>query len=193
MKEFRSVAGPIIRICLVFMVLCGLIYPLASTGIAQAFMSDKADGSLLYNEENELVGSELIGQNFKDPKFFHGRISSIDYNGVGSGSMNYAPSNKDLHKRIEESIVKWEKENPSVPIEEVPSDLLTNSGSGLDPHISPESAYVQVDRIAAKGGLSKEELKSLIKKHTEGRELGLWGQEKVNVLKLNLELEKLYK
>ncbi|MEH6944554.1 potassium-transporting ATPase subunit KdpC [Bacillus sp. JJ722] len=192
MKELRSIISPVIRISLVFMLICGLIYPLISTGIAQAFMEKKADGSLIYNDKHEVIGSELIGQNFKDPKYFHGRISSIENNANGSGSNNYAPSNEDLHKRIEESITKWEQENPTVPIEEVPVDLLTNSGSGLDPHISPKAAYVQVDRIAEKGGISKEQLKSLIEKHTEGRELGLFGQEKVNVLQLNVSLQKLY-
>ncbi|WP_042352471.1 potassium-transporting ATPase subunit KdpC [Bacillus massiliigorillae] len=192
MKELKSIVSPVIRISLVFMLICGLIYPLVSTGVAQAFMQKKADGSLVYNAHHEVIGSELIGQNFSDPKYFHGRISSIENNANGSGSNNYAPSNKDYHKRLEESIVNWKKENPTIPIEEVPIDLLTNSGSGLDPHISPKAAYVQVDRIAEKGGISKEKLKSLIKEHTEGKALGLFGQEKINVLELNISLQKLY-
>lgn len=193
MKELRSIAWPIIKICFVFMIVCGLIYPLAATAIAQTFMSEKADGSLLYDENNKIVGSELIGQNFKDPKYFHGRISSIEYNGMSSGSMNYAPSNEELHKRMEDSISEWKKDNPAVPIEDVPLDLLTNSGSGLDPHITPASAYVQVERISSKGGISKEDLKILIEKNIEGNKLGLWGQERVNVLKLNLDLKEYYK
>lgn len=192
MKELKSIVSPIIRIGLLFMIICGLIYPLVSTVIAQTLMEEKADGSLLYNQKDEVVGSSLIGQKMTDPKYFQGRVSSIEYNGNGSGSNNYAPSNPDYRKRIEASIAQWKQDNPTVPVKDVPIDLLTNSASGLDPHISPEAAYVQVDRIAAKGGLANEELKDLIKKHTEGRDLGLFGQERVNVLELNIGLQELY-
>ncbi|MFS0780252.1 potassium-transporting ATPase subunit KdpC [Bacillus sp. 1P06AnD] len=193
MKEIRIVVAPVLRISLVFMILCGLVYPFIFTGVAQTLMPVKADGSLIKDKVGTIVGSELIGQQVSDPAYFQGRVSSIEYNGSGSGSNNYAPSNPDLEKRLENSIDKWKKDNPTVPIAEVPSELLTNSGSGLDPHITPKGAEVQVDRISDKGGISKSVLRKLIKEHTDGKELGFFGQEKVNVLKLNLALNELYK
>ncbi len=173
--------------------LCGLVYPLIVTGIAQAVMKDNADGSLIYNDKNEVIGSTLIGQNFTDPRYFHGRVSSIEYKAEASGSNNYAPSNPDLEKRVEKSIEEWKKQNPSVPVTEVPIDLVTNSGSGLDPDISPKAASVQVERISKLTNISKETLEQLIKDQTEGAALGLFGETRVNVLKLNLELQKLLK
>jgi K+-transporting ATPase ATPase C chain len=193
MKEKQSLTAPIIRLSLLTMVLCGLIYPFAVTGIAQAVMPDKADGSLIYNEKGKVIGSEFIGQTFTSPEYFHGRVSSIEYNAAGSGSNNYASSNEDMLKRTKESLKQWQKENPTVPVMEIPIDLVTNSGSGLDPHISPEAAYVQIDRIAKATGLSKEELKELVEKYTEGRELGIFGEKKVNVLLLNLDLQNMMK
>ncbi|WP_243526007.1 K(+)-transporting ATPase subunit C [Bacillus pseudomycoides] len=193
MAKKQSILSPVIRVTFTFLVLCGLVYPLLVTGIAQAMMKDNADGSLIYNEKNEVVGSKLIGQNFKDPRYFHGRVSSIEYKAEASGSNNYAPSNPDLVKRVEKSVVDWKEKNPSVPVTEVPMDLVTNSGSGLDPDISPEAAYVQVDRISKLTNISKEKLNQLIKDQTEGAALGLFGEDRVNVLKLNLELQKLMK
>ncbi|AGX06914.1 potassium-transporting ATPase, C subunit [Bacillus sp. NRRL B-14911] len=191
MENKQKIAGPIIRSSFTIMILAGLIYPIATTGMAQAIMPDQADGSLIYNEQNEVVGSELIGQNFTDPKYFHGRVSAIEYNGAGSGSNNYAPSNGDLLQRVEESIEAWKTANPDTPISEVPVDLVTDSGSGLDPHISVEGALAQVNRIMDETGLSKDQLTKLIKENTQGKELGLFGEERVNVLMLNLDLEKL--
>ncbi|WJE53438.1 K(+)-transporting ATPase subunit C [Bacillus cereus] len=193
MAKKQSILLPVIRVTFTFLVLCGLVYPLLVTGIAQAVMKDNADGSLIYNEKNEVVGSKLIGQNFKDPRYFHGRVSSIEYKAEASGSNNYAPSNPDLVKRVEKSVVDWKEKNPSVPVTEVPMDLVTNSGSGLDPDISPEAVYVQVDRISKLTNISKEKLNQLIKDQTEGAALGLFGEDRVNVLKLNLELQKLMK
>lgn len=193
MKELRLLTVPVLRFSVVVMIICGLIYPLVSTVIAQAFMPYKANGSMIEDSEGNIVGSEWIGQKVTDPNYFQGRISSVEYNGTGSGSNNYAPSNPDLKKRVQESIIQWGKQNPTVPVSEVPADLLTNSGSGIDPHISPEGAYVQIDRISERGGISKSVLKKLVKEHTKGRELGLFGQERVNVLKLNLALKELYK
>ncbi|MDG2800297.1 K(+)-transporting ATPase subunit C, partial [Vibrio parahaemolyticus] len=146
MAKKQNILSPIIRITFTFLVLCGLVYPLIVTGIAQAVMKDNADGSLIYNDKNEVIGSTLIGQNFTDPRYFHGRVSSIEYKAEASGSNNYAPSNPDLEKRVEKSIEEWKKQNPSVPVTEVPIDLVTNSGSGLDPDISPKAASVQVER-----------------------------------------------
>lgn len=190
MANKQNILLPIIRVTFTFLVLCGLVYPLLVTGIAQALMKDNADGSLIYNEKNEVIGSKLIGQNFTDPRYFHGRASSIEYKAEASGSNNYAPSNPDLVKRVEKSIADWKEKNPSVPVTEVPMDLVTNSGSGLDPDISPEAAYVQVDRISKLTNIPKEKLNQLIKNQTEGAALGLFGEDRVNVLKLNLELQK---
>ncbi|WP_411469900.1 K(+)-transporting ATPase subunit C [Bacillus thuringiensis] len=193
MAKKQSILSPIIRITFTFLVLCGLVYPLIVTGIAQAVMKDNADGSLIYNDKNEVIGSTLIGQNFTDPRYFHGRVSSIEYKAEASGSNNYAPSNPDLEKRVEKSIEEWKKQNPSVPVTEVPIDIVTNSGSGLDPDISPKAAYVQVERISKLTKIPKETLDQLIKDQTEGAALGLFGETRVNVLKLNLELQKLLK
>lgn len=193
MAEKHSLLAPVVRLTGVLVVLCGLIYPAVVTGVAQVTMKDQAEGSLLYNGEGEVIGSKLIGQNFQNPKYFHGRVSSIEYKAEGSGSNNYAPSNPDLLQRTEESMENWKKENPSVPITEVPMDLVTNSASGLDPHISPEAAYAQVDRVAKEANIPEEKLKELIALHTEGRTLGLYGEERVNVLQLNIEIQKLTK
>ncbi|ABY41918.1 K(+)-transporting ATPase subunit C [Bacillus sp. TH22] len=193
MAKKQSILSPIIRITFTFLVLCGLVYPLIVTGIAQAVMKDNADGSLIYNDKDEVVGSKLIGQNFTDPRYFHGRVSSIEYKAEASGSNNYAPSNPDLAKRVEKSIDDWKKQNRAIPVTEVPIDLVTNSGSGLDPDISPKAASVQVDRISKLTNIPKEKLDQLIKDQTEGAALGLFGEDRVNVLKLNLELQKLMK
>ncbi|MED2868893.1 K(+)-transporting ATPase subunit C [Bacillus thuringiensis] len=193
MEKKQSILSPIIRITFTFLVLCGLVYPLIVTGIAQAVMKDNADGSLIYNDKNEVIGSKLIGQNFTDPRYFQGRVSSIEYKAEASGSNNYAPSNPDLAKRVEKSIVDWKEKNPAVSVTEVPIDLVTNSGSGLDPDISPKAASVQVDRISKLTNIPKEKLDQLIKDQTEGAALGLFGEDRVNVLKLNLALQKLMK
>ncbi|MGE6593305.1 K(+)-transporting ATPase subunit C [Bacillus mycoides] len=193
MAKKQSILSPIIRITFTFLVLCGLVYPLIVTGIAQAVMKDNADGSLIYNDKDEVVGSKLIGQKFTDPRYFHGRVSSIEYKAEASGSNNYAPSNPDLAKRVKKSIAEWKEQNRAIPVTEVPIDLVTNSGSGLDPDISPKAASVQVDRISKLTNIPKEKLDQLIKDQTEGAALGLFGEDRVNVLKLNLELQKLMK
>ncbi|SFS71318.1 potassium-transporting ATPase subunit KdpC [Paenibacillus sp. 453mf] len=178
-----------LRVSLALMLLLGLGYNLLVTGIAQLIMPHQADGSLIYDEQQEPIGSELIGQNFTEPAFFHGRVSSIEYNAAGSGSGNYAPSNPDMLARTEAFIQKWQTENPEVPISQLPADLVTNSGSGLDPHISPEAARVQIPRISAETGISEEELAQMVEQHTKGRQFGFLGEPVVNVLELNLELQ----
>ncbi|MFC5469295.1 potassium-transporting ATPase subunit KdpC [Cohnella suwonensis] len=188
-----SYAAIAVRASIVFILLCGIIYPLVCTGLAQMLMPRNANGSIIKDASGQAVGSELIGQKFDDPKFFQGRVSSIDYNAAGSGSNNYAPSNPDMLKRTNDSIEAWKKDNPDVPISQLPIDLVTNSGSGLDPHISPESAEVQIPRIGKLTGVSEERLRELVDKHTEGRDLGLFGEPRVNVLQLNLDLQTLLK
>ncbi|MHA6532144.1 potassium-transporting ATPase subunit KdpC [Paenibacillus sp. BAC0078] len=178
----------IVRLSVVFIVLCGIVYPLASTAIAQVLMPSQANGSLLKNSEGQVVGSGLIGQNFTNPALFHGRVSSIDYKAEASGSNNYGPSNPDMLQRTRDSIAQWKQDNPDVPVNQLPVDLVTNSGSGLDPDISPASATVQIPRISKLTGISADKLEALVKKYTTGRDLGLFGEERVNVLKLNMAL-----
>ncbi|SET11918.1 potassium-transporting ATPase subunit KdpC [Paenibacillus sp. NFR01] len=177
-----------VRLSVLFIVLCGLIYPLVCTGLANLLMPGQAKGSIIKDASGQIVGSELIGQNFTDPKYFQGRVSSIEYNAEASGTNNYAPSNADMLKRTEDSIKAWQAANPDVPVSKLPVDLITNSGSGLDPHITPESARVQIPRISKLTGLSADELEQLVEKHTEGKDLGLFGEPRVNVLRLNLDL-----
>ncbi|MBB6733726.1 potassium-transporting ATPase subunit KdpC [Cohnella zeiphila] len=178
-----------IRGGILFMILCGIVYPLLCTGLAQLLMPGHANGSLIKDASGQVVGSELIGQTFADPKYFQGRVSSIDNAADGSGSNNYAPSNPDLLKRTQDSIAAWQQANPDVPISKLPIDLITNSGSGLDPHISPKSAAVQIPRISKLTGIAPDTLQQLVDKHTGGRDLGVFGEPRVNVLELNLELK----
>ncbi|MBY0011946.1 potassium-transporting ATPase subunit KdpC [Paenibacillus typhae] len=183
----------ILRLSAIMIILCGILYPLASTALAQVLLPSQANGSLLKNSSGETVGSELIGQSFSNPALFHGRVSSIDYKAEASGSNNYGPSNSDMLQRTKDSILQWQKDNPDVPVSELPVDLITNSGSGLDPHISPAAARVQIPRISGLTGISAERLGQLVTEATEGRDLGLFGEERVNVLKLNLALSELTK
>ncbi|MDF9839292.1 MULTISPECIES: potassium-transporting ATPase subunit KdpC [unclassified Paenibacillus] len=183
----------ILRLSAVMIILCGILYPLASTALAQVLLPSQANGSLLKNSSGETVGSELIGQSFSNPALFHGRVSSIDYKAEASGSNNYGPSNPDMLQRTKDSILQWQKDNPDVPVSELPVDLITNSGSGLDPHISPAAARVQIPRISGLTGISAERIGKLVTEATEGRDLGLFGEERVNVLKLNLALSELTK
>ncbi|KUP24146.1 potassium-transporting ATPase subunit KdpC [Paenibacillus sp. DMB5] len=183
----------ILRLSAVMIILCGILYPLASTALAQVLLPSQANGSLLKNSSGQTVGSELIGQSFSNPALFHGRVSSIDYKAEASGSNNYGPSNPDMLQRTKDSILQWQKDNPDVPVSELPVDLITNSGSGLDPHISPAAARVQIPRISGLTGISAEQLGQLVTEVTEGRDLGLFGEERVNVLKLNLALSELTK
>ncbi|KGE17032.1 potassium-transporting ATPase subunit KdpC [Paenibacillus wynnii] len=181
----------VVRLSLVFIVLCGIIYPLASTAIAQVVMPSQANGSLLKNDAGVVIGSELIGQNFTDPALFHSRVSSIDYKAEASGSNNYGPSNPDMLQRTKNFITQWQLDNPEVPLNKLPVDLITNSGSGLDPHISPVAAMVQVPRISNLTGIPANVLEALVEKYTEGRDLGLFGEKRVNVLKLNMALSEI--
>lgn len=177
-----------VRISILFILICGIIYPLVSTGAAQLLFPHQANGSLLKDSTGQVTGSELIGQSFTNPGYFQGRVSSIDYKAEASGSNNFAPSNPALIERTKASIAEWSANNPDVPIDQLPVALITNSGSGLDPHITPESANIQIPRISKLTGLSAAELETLVKEHTEGRDLGVFGDERVNVLKLNLAL-----
>ena len=187
------------------MLLCSFAYPLALTGISQVAMKEKANGNLIDKNGNstadpeEAVGSALVGQDFTEDYFFKGRVSSVNYNtytedqkengeyaGVSSGSYNYGNSNPELKERIEKDLDEFLATHPGVKKEDVPSDLLTASGSGLDPHISPEAAEVQVKAVAEHSGLSEETVREIVKENTEEKVLGIYGEARVNVLKCNL-------
>ncbi|WP_405112804.1 potassium-transporting ATPase subunit KdpC [Paenibacillus sp. FSL K6-1217] len=182
-----------VRLSIVFIILCGMIYPLASTALAQVLMPAQANGSLLKDASGKVVGSALIGQSFTNQAMFQSRVSSIGYKAEASGSNNYGPSNPDMLQRTKDSIDQWKLDNPGVPVSQLPVDLITNSGSGLDPHISPAAALVQIPRISKLTGIPADRLQVLVAEHTEGRDLGLFGEKRVNVLKLNLALTEMAK
>jgi K+-transporting ATPase ATPase C chain len=182
---------PALRMTLVMTVLTGLLYPLAVTGLCQVFFRDKANGSLI-TLNGQVVGSELIGQNFTRAEYFQPRPSAAGndgYDPTASGGSNLGPTNKKLIDRVQASVDKFHKDNPGHQ-GAIPSDLLTTSGSGLDPHISPASAEVQVDRVAKARTASVDQIRALIASHTEGRDLGFLGEPRVNVLLLNLDLDR---
>src|ERR1039457_4188144 len=181
---------PGLRITVFFTVLCGLVYPLVITGICQVVFPHQANGSLIPVNGN-LVGSDLIGQNFTKPEYFHPRPSAAGngYDPTASGGSNYGPTNKKLIDRVQASVEQFRKENPGYD-GPIPADLLTASASGLDPHISPDSAAAQAPRVAKARGVTVDQVKTLVAQFTEGPELGLLGEPRVNVLKLNLALDR---
>jgi len=193
-----------VKCTVVLGVLCTVIYPAALTLAGQALFPKQANGSMVMaviDGEERAVGSKYVGQQFKDSRFFHGRISSVNYNcytqeekedgsygGVASGSFNYGNSNPDLKTRVEADMAAWMEAHPDVKQEDIPSDLLTASGSGLDPHISVRGARVQVGEISKASGLTEEELNAIIDNNTQKKALGIFGEEAVNVLGCNLEI-----
>jgi K+-transporting ATPase ATPase C chain len=172
--------------------LVGLAYPLAITGVAHYLFPHKAAGSLIQLKDGTVIGSELLAQSFTSDKYFHPRPSAAGngYDATSSGGSNLAQSNKALVDRIQGSIDTLAKENPSQP---VPIDLVTTSGSGLDPDITPDAAYFQVPRIAKARGLSENAVRQLVAAHITPRQLGVLGEPRVNVLLLNLALDNLSK
>ncbi|HET8526695.1 MAG TPA: potassium-transporting ATPase subunit KdpC [Actinomycetota bacterium] len=182
-----------LRAVIVLGLLTGLLYPLAITGIAQLTMGNKADGSLV-RVDGRVVGSSSIGQLWEDDQWFHGRPSAIDYDASTSSGSNLGPNSKDLADEIAEraqAILKLEGPyRPGATVADIPADLLTASASGLDPDISVAAAEFQAPRIAQVRGLSMQQVQSLIDDHTVGPALGFLGQEHVNVLELNLALER---
>jgi K+-transporting ATPase ATPase C chain len=181
---------PGLRIKLFMTVVLGVIYPLAMTGLSQLLFPNKANGSLI-TEGDKVIGSELIGQNFTRPEYFHPRPSAAGngYDAANSGGSNYGPTNQKLIDRMKASIEQVRKENPDYA-GPIPADLITTSASGLDPHLSPDSARVQSARVAKARGLAVKQVNQLVSQFTEGPTLGLLGEPRVNVLMLNLELDR---
>jgi K+-transporting ATPase ATPase C chain len=195
LKEIR----PAILVLLLLTLITGLAYPLAMTEIAGAIFPRQAQGSLI-ERDGKVVGSALIGQEFKDDKYFHGRPSATTapdpadssktvpapYNAANSGASNLGPTSKALSDRLKEDVDKLKAENPAAG---VPVDLVTTSGSGLDPDISPEGALFQVPRVAKVRGMPEDKVRQLVAENTSGRLIGIFGEPRVNVLALNLAMD----
>jgi len=187
LKQFN----PAIRITLFFTILTGIIYPAVVTGLCQLLFSNQANGSLV-SVNGQVVGSSLLGQNFTKPEYFQPRPSAAGndgYDPTASGGSNYGPTNQKLIDRVKASVDKFRKENPDYT-GPIPADLVTASGSGLDPDLSPASAEAQVARVAKARGVAPEKVTDLVASSTKERQLGFLGERRVNVLELNLALDR---
>ena len=208
MKNFLHNGRQALLVTIVLLLICGLLFPLLLTGLSKVFFPSQAAGSLV-TVDGQVVGAKNVGQEFTEDYYLWGRPSAYHYNsyvegedgtpyytdgtpfsGLGSGSNNYAPSNPALADRVEQDLEAFLKKNPDVKKENIPTDLLTASGSGLDPHISPASAEIQIPRIAKASGLDEEKLREIVKNNTSGKLFGIFGEETVNVLKVNIEIAK---
>lgn len=193
-------------VTLILLLLCGFVFPVLLSGISMVLFPSQANGSLIYIN-GQAVGSAYIGQDFTEPYFMKGRPSAYNYNtyyedeqgnkyyndgsrfaGLSSGSNNYAPSNPELAERVEADIQSFLEANPDVKRENIPADLMTASGSGLDPHITPASARIQIPALAASSGLRVEKLEQIVQDNTKGKFLGIFGEETVNVIGVNLDI-----
>ena len=205
-KGFLHNTRQAVVVSLVLMLICGLLFPAFLTGISALIFPHQAGGSLI-EANGKVIAAENVGQEFLQDYYMWSSPSAYHYNvykenedgtktyqdgtefpGIGSGSNNYAPSNPELVKRVEADISKFLEKNPTVKREDIPTDLLTASGSGLDPHISPESAEIQIPRIVAASGLSEDKVRRIIKAHTNGKLLGIFGEDTVNVVQVNIDI-----
>jgi potassium-transporting ATPase KdpC subunit len=189
----KQILIPAVMLTLVITVLTGLVYPLVVTGFSQVLFPHRANGSLI-EANGKVVGSELIGQKFTRPEYFHGRPSAAGDNGydaANSGATNFGPTNQNLINRVRDDVTKFRQENPTYT-GPIPADLLTSSASGLDPHISPASAFAQVDRVAKARGVAADAVRRTVEQRVEGRQFGIFGEPRVNVLALNLDLDKAF-
>jgi len=186
MKQNLKIA---ILMTIVTTVLLGVIYPLVVTGLAQVLFHDKANGQLLTRPDGTLIGSRIIGQGFSAPGYLHPRPSAAGngYDAANSNGSQYGPTNQKLIDRVNADVARLHAENPSQP---VPVDLVTASASGLDPDITPAAAEFQVPRLARERGVSEQQIREVIQRHTAGRQLGFLGEPRVNVLEVNLELDQ---
>jgi K+-transporting ATPase ATPase C chain len=177
-----------IAMTVVTTVLLGLIYPIVVTGLAQLIFPHKANGQLIV-KNGKVIGSKIIGQGFSGPGYFHSRPSAAGngYDAANSGGSNLGPTNQKLLDRVKADVATAQAENPGAPI---PIDMVTTSASGVDPHITPANAEFQLPRVAKARGVSVEQLKGVVSKHTEGRQFGILGEPRVNVLELNLDLDR---
>jgi len=184
MKNHLIVA---VKFTLITTIIFGLLYPLAVTGLSRLLFPNQANGSLI-EKNGQVVGSRLIGQAFTSDKYFHSRPSAAGngYDATASSGSNLAPTNQQLVDRVKQDVTKLQQENPGVPI---PADLVTSSGSGLDPDISPAAAEFQIPRIARVRGITAEALRPVIARHTQQRQWGILGEPRINVLELNLDLD----
>ena len=183
---------PALRMLLMLTIVTGIVYPLVVLAIGQGVFSDRADGSLI-RRDGHVIGSSLLGQNFAKPRYFHPRPSAAGtegYDGAASGASNLGPSNPDLTKAVRERAAQYRKENDLAADVKVPVDAVTASGSGLDPDISVANARVQVARVAKARGLGDAVVRKLVDDHVTDRQLGVLGEETVNVLNLNLALDR---
>ena len=192
MKEFFShIRGAVVSTLVLAAVCCGF-YPLIVFGISQVLFRDRANGSLITGADGSVRGSKLLGQGFTNPKYFHPRPSAAGngYDASSSGGSNLGPTSKKLTDAIQERITSYRAENGLNGTEPVPADAVTASGSGLDPHISLRNAELQLPRVAKARGLSEDKIRELIQQNIDGRDLGLFGEPGVNVLRLNLALDE---
>jgi len=183
-----------IKYLIISTLLLGFVYTFAITGVGHVLFKNKVNGSLIENN-SVIVGSELIGQKFADPKFFWGRPSASNFETIPSGASNYGAISKSLKKDVDDRVANLKQYYPEIKIEDIPPELLLSSGSGLDPHISPKAALFQVDRIMKARGLPQKEKETiifLIDKHMEKKQINFIGQPRLNVLELNLDLERVF-
>ena len=211
LKNLLRTLRPALTVTLVLMLVCGLGFPLLMTGLSALIFPARAEGSLVM-VDGQAVGAEFVGQEFTEPFFMKGRPSAVHYNtyfedengsktyadgsefgGLASGSSHYGPSNPALRERVEADMEAFLAANPGVTADQIPTDLLTASGSGLDPHISPASAAIQLPAISEASGLSMETLEAIVEDNTTGRLLGIFGEETVNVLGVNVDIAQAMK